>query len=159
MVQQVNTIEGQQQPMAMQEGDQKLIEFEQALMALAVVPTIANPCMKRTIMVGPKKFVGKKLNSRVHQHTNKKLLVADFDTLSLVQSATTGTTHKGGRVGSGHISTTSGGFRRSQRDTEMDPEVKQRTTGAVALSDLLDTNSCNSAGLMSQGLTNHAKDS
>ena len=66
MVQQVNTIEGQQQPMAMQEGDQKLIEFEQALMALAVVPTIANPCMKRTIMVGPKKFVGKKLNSRVH---------------------------------------------------------------------------------------------
>jgi hypothetical protein len=34
--------------------------------------------------VGPKKFVGKVPNPHVHQHTNKKMMVTDFDTMSMV---------------------------------------------------------------------------
>lgn len=45
-----------------QEKADQLVEFEQALIALQGIPNIANPCMKRTMNVGPKKFVGKKSN-------------------------------------------------------------------------------------------------
>ena len=45
------------------ENDDQLIEFEQALLSLSLIPNISNPCMKRTMMVGPKKFVGKIPNS------------------------------------------------------------------------------------------------
>lgn len=41
--------------------------------------------MKRTMMVGPKKFVGNKKNSQIHQHTNKKYTShTEFDTYSLM---------------------------------------------------------------------------
>ena len=55
-------------------------------MSLSLIPNISNPCMKRTMLVGPKKFVGKVPNSQVHQHTNKKLNYTDFDTLSMINS-------------------------------------------------------------------------
>jgi hypothetical protein len=45
---------------------EQLIEFEQALLALQIIPNIVNPCLKKTMMVGPKKFVGKTPNSQVH---------------------------------------------------------------------------------------------
>lgn len=54
-----------------------------------MIVNIANPCMKRTMNVGPKKFIGKIPNSQVHQHTNKKMHFTDFDTMSLVQSTKT----------------------------------------------------------------------
>lgn len=43
--------------------DEQLIEFEQALLAQTVMQPIANPCMKRTMNFGPKKFVGKVPNN------------------------------------------------------------------------------------------------
>ena len=43
--------------------------------------------MKRTMMVGPKKFIGKKPNPQIHVHTNNKKTYNDFDTLSLVQAS------------------------------------------------------------------------
>ena len=46
--------------------EDQLIEFEQALIALQVFPGISNPCMKRTMAVGPKKFVGKVPNPQIH---------------------------------------------------------------------------------------------
>jgi len=67
--------------------NEQLIEFEQALLAQNTVPNIGNPCMKRTMMVGPKKFVGKKKNSQIHQHTNRKYNGhTEFDTYSLMQN-------------------------------------------------------------------------
>lgn len=77
---------------------EQLIEFEQALLALQIVPNIVNPCLKKTMMVGPKKFVGKNSNSQVHQHTNKKTIITDFDTMSMLQSTKTGTTQANSKL-------------------------------------------------------------
>lgn len=41
--------------------------------------------MKRTMMVGPKKFVGKATNPQIHMHSNTKKTYTDFDTFSLMQ--------------------------------------------------------------------------
>ena len=46
--------------------DEQLIEFEQALLAQTVIPAIMNPCPKRTMNFGPKKFVGKVPNNQIH---------------------------------------------------------------------------------------------
>ena len=75
--------------MALETGptEDQLIEFEQALIALQVIPNIVNPCMKRTMMVGPKKFIGKVPNPQIHQHTNKKQTYTDFDTFSLMKNS------------------------------------------------------------------------
>ena len=62
----------------------QLVEFEQALLAQSNIPNIANPCMRRTMMVGPKKYMGKNANPQLHQHTNKKVCYADFDTFSMI---------------------------------------------------------------------------
>ena len=83
-------------------ASEQLIEFEQALLAQDTVPNIANPCMKRTMLVGPKKYCGKKPNPQIHQHVIKKLNGTDFDTYSLVHQASTkaGSSHaysRGGR--------------------------------------------------------------
>ena len=43
-----------------------LIEFEQALISLSVIPNIGNPCMKRTMNAGPKKMIGNMPNSQIH---------------------------------------------------------------------------------------------
>lgn len=43
-------------------NEQAVIEFEHALMALQKIPAMSNPCLKRTMAVGPKKFVGSKPN-------------------------------------------------------------------------------------------------
>jgi len=50
------------------------------------------------MMVGPKKFVGKNSNSQVHQHTNKKTIITDFDTMSMLQSTKTGTTQANSKL-------------------------------------------------------------
>ena len=64
-----------------------LIEYEQALMSLRQVGAIQNPCLKRTIMMGPKKFIGKKPNQQIHQHTSKRAKFTDFDTYNKVMSS------------------------------------------------------------------------
>ena len=43
-------------------SEEHLIEFEQALMALNTNTAIQNPCLKRTMMVGPKRMIGKEPN-------------------------------------------------------------------------------------------------
>jgi len=65
-------------------AEEHIIEFEQALLSLQVIPNIANPCMKKTMMIAPKKFVGKVPNSQVHHHSNAKKTYTDFDTFHLV---------------------------------------------------------------------------
>ena len=56
-------------------------------MSLAQVGEIRNPCQKRTLMMGPKKFIGMKPNQQIHQHTSKKVQYTDFDTYSRVMSS------------------------------------------------------------------------
>jgi len=43
--------------------EEHIVEFEQALLSLQAILNIANPCMKKTMMIAPKKFVGKVANS------------------------------------------------------------------------------------------------
>ena len=45
-----------------------------------MVSNIANPSMKRTMALGPKKTVGKRPNPQIHVHTNKRVTYTDFDT-------------------------------------------------------------------------------
>ena len=56
-------------------------------MALEPLPPTSNPCLKRTMAVGPKKFVGSKPNQQIHQYTNKKIAFTEFDTLLRANSA------------------------------------------------------------------------
>ena len=147
--------------------DEQLIEFEQALIAQAIVPNIMNPCMKRTMNVGPKKFVGKKPNPQIHQHSNKRTNFTEFDTLSMVQSQKTGLTSKPNK---GLRSTFSGTSRTRQlRDdneaamaSNADDLMKRVDTsskcGGNLLSEQMETNSFTSAGFISQGQLN-VKDS
>ena len=52
-------------------NEQAVIEYEHALMALQKMPSIGNPCLKRTMNLGPKKFIGTQPNQQIHRHTNK----------------------------------------------------------------------------------------
>ena len=64
--------------------EEQMIEFEQALLAQTVIPAIGNPCLKRTMNFGPKKFVGKVPNALIHQHSNKRVNCTNFDTFSMM---------------------------------------------------------------------------
>ena len=64
---------------------QQLIEFEQALLVQSNIPNISNPCMRRTMNIGPKKFVGSRENPQLHLHTNRKANFTDFDTFSMLK--------------------------------------------------------------------------
>ena len=68
-------------------NEQSVVEFEHALMSLNKIPSYPNPCVKRTMALGPKKFVGYKPNQQIHQHTNTKLKFTDFDTIHRANSA------------------------------------------------------------------------
>ena len=39
-------------------NEQSVVEFEHALMSLNKIPSYPNPCLKKTMALGPKKFVG-----------------------------------------------------------------------------------------------------
>ena len=82
-----------------QQADEQIVEFEQALIVITAVRNIANPCKKRTMTVGPKKFVGKVPNAQIHIHTNTKKTHNDFDTLSLVHASSQQTTQAHSRAG------------------------------------------------------------
>ena len=68
-------------------NEEAVIEFEHALMALNKIPSTSNPCLKRTMAVGPKKFIGTQPNQQIHRHTNKGIAFTEFDTLARVNSA------------------------------------------------------------------------
>ena len=68
-------------------NEQAVIEFEYALMALQKIPPMSNPCLKRTMAVGPKKFIGSRPNQQIHRHTNKGIVYTEFDTLMRANSA------------------------------------------------------------------------
>jgi len=131
--------------------------------------------------VGPKKFVGKKSNPQIHQHTNKKLQYTDFDTFSLIQrsskaqsmqtaahsKATSGTT-SGGVHGLKSYMSGSSVARKQRRDNNNnndDSETKNADikpvdmlskNGGNLLSDQLETGSFDSNGVISTGLLNNA---
>ena len=65
-------------------SSEQLIEFEQSLIAQSNIPNIANPCLRRTMLVGPKKMIGNNPNPQLHQHSNKKVAYTDFDTFSML---------------------------------------------------------------------------
>lgn len=54
-------------------------------MALVEIAPLPQVCSRRTMNLGPKKFVGTIRNMQMHQHTNKKTTFNEFDTLSLVK--------------------------------------------------------------------------
>ena len=69
------------------QSQENLIEFESALRVLNNLVLVQNPCLRKTMNMGPKKFNGTVPNSQVHQHTNKKITYTDFDTFTRIQSA------------------------------------------------------------------------
>lgn len=69
------------------QSQENLIEFESALRVLNNLVLVQNPCLRKTMNMGPKRFNGTVANSQVHQHTNKKVTYTDFDTFTRIQSA------------------------------------------------------------------------
>lgn len=142
MAERTTTPEVLQPPSRPDMGEEnQIIEFEQALLAQAVITNIANPCMKRTMNVGPKKFVGKTPNSQVHQHTNKKMNFTDFDTMSLVQSVKT-------------RATTTANSKLRSRFSATSAARRQRDENGKVFSEQMDTNSYNSANFVSSSMLN-----
>lgn len=134
-------------------------------MALAQIPKIQNPCMKRTMLVGPKKFVGSVENPQIHQYTSKKITFTEFDTLSLVPSAKTAsqmTAPGSSKYGGFRSNESSSAMKRPRPANEYGSRLNadmpgkpldaQSKTAGNVLSEQLETNSFNSAGLKSAGL-------
>lgn len=135
-------------------------------MALAKMPSTSNPCLKRTMAVGPKKFIGSKPNQQIHRHTNKGIVVTEFDTLlranSAKQSQLTAigsSTNKSSKyMGLSEQQSRTSHMRKQQEcdQSEMGIEtVKEDATAGKqggVLSEQVETNSYTSAGFKS-GLT------
>ena len=66
-------------------NEDTFIEFENTLRMLNNIAVIQNPCVRKTMQMGPKKFNGK-IQNPVHQQNNKKPVFTDFDTFSKVDS-------------------------------------------------------------------------
>mmetsp|Transcript_18455 Transcript_18455/g.23001 ORF Transcript_18455/g.23001 Transcript_18455/m.23001 type:complete len:91 (-) Transcript_18455:126-398(-) len=87
--------------------------------------------MKRTMMVGPKKFVGKTNNPQIHVHSNNKKTFTDFDTFSLMQVSSAAQTqaHSKAGIGLGPRSFMSGSSATRRRD--VDQETKNNFSDAT----------------------------
>jgi len=137
---------------AIRETDEQVIEFEQALIALQVIPNIANPCMKKTMMVGPKKFVGKVPNPQIHQHSNIKKAHTDFDTFSLIQSSLTRAHSKAAPTAArSYLS----GSSVAPKTADLKNQDVMSKSGAGILSENLETASFSSTGIISHQQNAH----
>lgn len=124
-----------------------IVEFEAALMAMAQIAPINNPCLKRTMNMGPKKFVGKVPNCLVHQHTSKKIVSSDFDTFSRVQMSSQMTAAGSEKA---YVRQNTAKSKSINRRSEMSPSTDLRQVGV--LSDNMETNSYQSAAFKSSSI-------